>query len=58
MIPDNNHDNDAVAPGVVTAADVTIITTERTFVLPKFYSCDNFPNDDDWNDCVPVFIEC
>lgn len=33
---DNNHDNDAVAPGVVTAADVTIITTERTFVLPNF----------------------
>ena len=33
---DNNHDSDAVAPGVVTAADVTIITTERTFVLPNF----------------------
>ena len=33
---DNNHDNDAGAPGVVTAADVTIITTERSFVLPNF----------------------
>jgi len=33
---DNNHDDDAVAPNVVTAADVTIITTERTFVLPTF----------------------
>ena len=33
---DNNHDNDAPAPGVVTAADVTIITTERSFVLPNY----------------------
>ena len=33
---DNNHDSDSPAPGVVTAADVTIITTERSFVLPNF----------------------
>ena len=33
---DNNHDNDAPAPGVVTAADVTIITTERSFILPNY----------------------
>ena len=33
---DNNHDNDALAPGVVTAADVTIITTERSFILPNY----------------------
>ena len=33
---DNNHDNDAIAPGVVTAADVTIITTERSFILPNY----------------------
>ena len=33
---DNNHDNDATAPGVVTAADVTIITTERSFILPNY----------------------
>ncbi len=33
---DNNHDSDATAPGVVTAADVTIITTERSFILPNF----------------------
>ena len=33
---DNNHDNDAGAPNVVTAADVTIITTERSFILPNF----------------------
>ena len=33
---DNNHDSDSPAPGVVTAADVTIITTERSFILPNY----------------------
>ena len=33
---DNNHDNDAAPPGVVTAAEVTIITTERSLILPNF----------------------
>ncbi len=33
---DNNHDRDAVAPDVVTAADVTLITTERSFILPNY----------------------
>ena len=33
---DNVHDNDAVAPNSIIAADVTIITTERSFILPPF----------------------
>jgi len=33
---DNVHDNDAVAPNSIVAADVTIITTERSFILPPF----------------------
>ena len=32
----NVHDNDASAPEAIVAADVTIITTERTFILPNF----------------------
>lgn len=33
---DNVHDGDADAPSSVVAADVTIITTERSFILPPF----------------------
>lgn len=33
---DNIHDADADAPGVTVAADVTIITTPRSLVLPPF----------------------
>jgi hypothetical protein len=33
---DNIHDADADAPGVTVAADVTIITTTRSLVLPPF----------------------
>lgn len=33
---DNIHDNDAEAPGVTIAADVTIITTERSLILPSY----------------------
>ena len=33
---DNVHDDDAGAPNSIIAADVTIITTERSFVLPPF----------------------
>ncbi|MDP6333936.1 MAG: hypothetical protein QF479_04795 [Candidatus Poseidoniaceae archaeon] len=33
---DNVHDNDAQSPGAIVAADVTIITTERTLILPNF----------------------
>lgn len=33
---DNVHDNDAQPPETITAADVTIITTERTLILPNF----------------------
>ena len=33
---DNNHDNDEEAPGVVTAADITIITTKRSLILPNY----------------------
>ena len=33
---DNVHDSDAGAPNSIVAADVTIITTERSFTLPPF----------------------
>lgn len=33
---DNVHDGDADAPNSIVAADVTIITTERSFILPPF----------------------
>lgn len=33
---DNIHDDDAEAPGVTIAADVTIITTERSLILPSY----------------------
>jgi hypothetical protein len=33
---DNIHDNDADAPGVTVAADVTIVTTSRSLVLPPW----------------------
>ena len=33
---DNVHDNDAESPNTIVAADVTIITTERSFILPPF----------------------
>lgn len=33
---DNVHDNDAQPPETVIAADVTVITTERTLILPNF----------------------
>ena len=33
---DNVHDNDAPPSNAIIAADVTIITTERTFILPNF----------------------
>ena len=33
---DNIHDNDADVPNSIIAADVTIITTERSFILPPF----------------------
>lgn len=33
---DNVHDNDAESPNTVVAADITIITTERSFILPPF----------------------
>ena len=33
---DNVHDNDALPPETITAADITIITTERTLILPNF----------------------
>ena len=33
---DNVHDNDAESPNSIVAADVTIITTERSFILPPF----------------------
>ena len=33
---DNVHDSDADAPNTIVAADVTIITTERSFILPPF----------------------
>lgn len=33
---DNVHDNDAQPPETITAADITIITTERTLILPNF----------------------
>jgi len=33
---DNIHDNDAPAPDAIIAADVTIITTERSLILPNF----------------------
>ncbi|RJU81007.1 MAG: hypothetical protein DWB99_07795 [Candidatus Poseidoniales archaeon] len=33
---DNVHDNDELPPDAIIAADVTIITTERTLILPNF----------------------
>ena len=33
---DNVHDNDAESPNTIVAADITIITTERSFILPPF----------------------
>ena len=33
---DNVHDNDELPPEAIIAADVTIITTERTLILPNF----------------------
>ncbi len=33
---DNVHDNDADSPNTIIAADITIITTERSFILPPF----------------------
>ncbi len=33
---DNVHDHDAESPETIVAADVTIITTERSFILPPF----------------------
>ena len=33
---DNVHDNDAQPPEAIIAADVTIITTERSLILPNF----------------------
>ena len=33
---DNIHDNDADAPGVTVAADVTIVTTSRSLILPSW----------------------
>lgn len=33
---DNVHDNDAQPPDAIIAADVTLITTERTLILPNF----------------------
>ncbi|MCH1422042.1 MAG: hypothetical protein L7U62_00930 [Candidatus Poseidoniaceae archaeon] len=33
---DNVHDFDAPPPNTIVAADVTIITTERSFILPPF----------------------
>tara|TARA_B110000444_G_scaffold119196_1_gene112094 strand:+ start:2629 stop:3801 length:1173 start_codon:yes stop_codon:yes gene_type:complete len=33
---DNVHDGDADVPNSIVAADVTIITTERSFILPPF----------------------
>ena len=33
---DNIHDNDAESPNSIVAADITIITTERSFILPPF----------------------
>tara|TARA_Y100000766_G_scaffold285255_1_gene307383 strand:+ start:28452 stop:29474 length:1023 start_codon:yes stop_codon:yes gene_type:complete len=33
---DNVHDNDAESPDTIVAASVTLITTERSFILPPF----------------------
>ena len=33
---DNIHDADAEAPGITVAADVTVVTTERSLVLPSY----------------------
>ena len=33
---DNVHDNDAESPNTIVAADITVITTERSFILPPF----------------------
>ena len=33
---DNGHDDDQTSPDAITAADVTIITTERSIILPNY----------------------
>lgn len=33
---DNVHDSDEESPNTIVAADITIITTERSFILPPF----------------------